>query len=478
MIEILNPAGVARARVSGALVGDILQTIRSRATVGTNLLEIDEWTRSLIVAAGAESCYVDYAPSFGRGPFGHYICTAVNDAVLHGKPRDYALADGDLLTLDLAVVKDGVAADAAISFLVGDARPPQGVALIAATERALAAGIAAARPGARIGDISAAIGAVLTEAGYPVNLQFGGHGIGSTMHQDPHVPNAGHPGRGYRLRPGLLLALEPWVMADTAELVVDDDGWTLRSATGCRTAHTEHTIAITADGAEILTLPTSQPGAADSHWPEVATPQFWEERYAITDRIWSGRVNRVLADIATELAPGTALDLGCGEGADVLWLADHGWQATGVDVSETAIARATEAAQTAGLADRVRFLAADASTLASPGRFDLVTASFLHSSAGAPRSVILRRVADWVAPGGHLLITSHAAPPPWAAGHAHDHHFPTPAEELAALDLQPGDWQLVVAESRTRATASPDGEPATLEDSVVLLRRNRPGAAF
>jgi methionyl aminopeptidase len=255
MIEILNAAELARARETGALVADILQSVRRRSTIGTNLLEIDEWVHQLIVEAGAQSCYVDYAPSFGRGPFGHYICTSVNDAVLHGLPYDYALADGDLLTLDLAVSLDGIAADSAISLIVGEARPAESVAMIAATERALAAGIAAARPGARIGDLSHAIGTVLSEEGYPINLEFGGHGIGSTMHQDPHITNDGRPGRGYRLRPGLLLALEPWVMVDTATLVTDADGWTLRSATGCRTAHSEHTIAITADGAEILTLP-------------------------------------------------------------------------------------------------------------------------------------------------------------------------------------------------------------------------------
>jgi methionyl aminopeptidase len=256
MIEILNPAQLDRARVTGALVADILQSLRLRSVVGTNLLDIDRWARAMIGEAGAQSCYVDYAPSFGSGPFGHYICTAVNDAVLHGLPHDYALRDGDLLTLDLAVSLQGVAADSAISFIVGESKPPQSLAMIAATERALAAGIAAAGPGARIGDISHAIGSVLTEAGYPINLEFGGHGIGSTMHQDPHVSNSGRPGRGYRLRAGLLLALEPWVMADTAELVTDPDGWTLRSATGARTAHSEHTIAITDDGAEVLTVPT------------------------------------------------------------------------------------------------------------------------------------------------------------------------------------------------------------------------------
>jgi len=254
MIEILGAAELARGREAGALVGRILQALRERAVVGTNLLDIDRQAREMILDAGAQSCYVDYAPSFGRGPFGHYICTAVNDAVLHGRPHDYALADGDLLTLDLALLTGGIAADAAISFLVGQARPAGSVALIDATERALAAGIAAAGPDVRIGDVSHAIGTVLADAGYPINTEFGGHGIGSTMHQDPHVSNTGRPGRGYRLRPGLLLALEPWVMADTATLVVDADGWTLRSATGCRTAHSEHTIEITEDGARILTL--------------------------------------------------------------------------------------------------------------------------------------------------------------------------------------------------------------------------------
>ncbi|HWE57687.1 MAG TPA: type I methionyl aminopeptidase [Acidimicrobiales bacterium] len=255
MIEILSSRELPRAREAGALVSGILRTLRSRCQVGTNLLDIDRWTQSMIGEAGGLSCYVDYAPSFGRGPFGHYICTSVNDAVLHGLPHDYDLADGDLLSLDLAVSKGGFVADSAISFVVGDVRPSAGTELIEVTERALDAGIAVARPGARIGDISHAIGSVLADAGYPVNTDFGGHGLGSTMHQDPHIPNDGRPGRGYKLRPGVLLALEPWVMADTAELVTDADGWTLRSATGCRTAHSEHTIAITEDGAEILTWP-------------------------------------------------------------------------------------------------------------------------------------------------------------------------------------------------------------------------------
>src|SRR6478752_8128032 len=111
MIQILNRNELLRARETGALVAGILQTLKNRSTAGTNLLDIDRWAQTMIAEAGALSCYVDYEPSFGRGPFGHYICTSVNDAVLHGRPHDYPLADGDLLTLDLAVAKGGVVAD-------------------------------------------------------------------------------------------------------------------------------------------------------------------------------------------------------------------------------------------------------------------------------------------------------------------------------------------------------------------------------
>src|SRR6478609_2493458 len=149
MIESLSPARLLLAKETGALVADILQALRSRTAVGTNLLDIDRWAKAMILEAGAVSCYVDYAPSFGRGPFGHYICTSVNDAVLHGLPRDLVLADGDLVSLDLAVSLGGIVADSAISFVVGDSQPPESLAMISATERALAAGIAATGPGAR-----------------------------------------------------------------------------------------------------------------------------------------------------------------------------------------------------------------------------------------------------------------------------------------------------------------------------------------
>lgn len=254
MIEILTPHEIELARETGKLVAKILKSMQERTVVGTNLLEIDQWVKELITEAGAVSCYVDYAPSFGEGPFGHYICTSVNDAVLHGKPHDYVLADGDLLTLDLAVQLDGIASDSALSFVVGDSARPEDIAMIQATERALSEAIKVVKPSAKIGDISWAIQQSLSADGYEINVEFGGHGIGSTMHQDPHISNAGRPGRGFKLRPGLLLAIEPWVMADTAELKTDSDGWTLKSVTGARTAHSEHTVAVTETGVEVLTL--------------------------------------------------------------------------------------------------------------------------------------------------------------------------------------------------------------------------------
>ncbi|UZX04623.1 type I methionyl aminopeptidase [Arthrobacter sp. CDRTa11] len=253
MIELLTPREIDQARRSGQFVAGTLSDLRDRTRPGTNLLEINDWAASMIRAAGARSCYVDYAPSFGRGPFGKVICTSVNDAVLHGLPHDYVLMEGDLLTLDFAASVDGWVTDSAISFVVGDSPAPVDRHMIETTEKALVAGIHAAQSGARIGDISFAIGSVLEAARFQVNKEFGGHGVGSTMHQDPHIPNTGIPGRGYVIRPGLLLAIEPWVMDGTSKLVTAPDGWTLCSSNGRRTAHSEHTIAVTESGPVILT---------------------------------------------------------------------------------------------------------------------------------------------------------------------------------------------------------------------------------
>ncbi len=204
--------------------------------------------------------------------------------------------------------------------------------------------------------------------------------------------------------------------------------------------------------------------------------EFWEERYADADRVWSGRVNRVLADTASALEPGTALDLGCGEGGDAIWLAQQGWIATGVDLSPTAIERARAAAAEHGVAeDALRLETGDLAEWAADRSFDLVTCSFLQSwPVEIPRKEILRRATGFVAPGGHLLITAHAAAPSWAeqGEHgAHGHDFPSPASDLEALDLDPSRWEVLACELRDREASGPDGLPASLTDSVVLVRR-------
>ncbi|MFT4305561.1 MAG: type I methionyl aminopeptidase [Microbacterium sp.] len=252
MIELRTPAEIEQMRPAGRFVAEVLATLREAAKVGTNLLEIDRRAHEMIRAAGARSCYIDYHPSFGASPFGKVICTSVNDAVLHGLPHDYALRDGDLVSLDFAASVDGWVADSAVSFVVGTPRE-EDLRLIDTTRRALAAAIAAATTDHRIGDISATIAGISHAEGYAVNTDFGGHGVGRVMHGDPHIPNDGKPGRGYPLRPGLVVAIEPWLLATTDELVTDADGWTLRSADGSRGSHSEHTVAITDDGPIVLT---------------------------------------------------------------------------------------------------------------------------------------------------------------------------------------------------------------------------------
>ncbi len=255
MVEIKTAGEVQAMRAAGQVVGQILAATRAEAKAGVRLSELDELARGVLAGAGATSPFLGYQPGFAPIPFPAVICTSVNDAALHGIPTRYQLAEGDLLSVDCGAVLDGWAGDAAISFTIGPPGPAD-ARLIAATGEALRAGIAAAVPGGRVGDISAAIGATGRAAGYGICTDFGGHGVGRSMHEDPHIPNEGRRGRGHRLVPGLVLAIEPWFLAggrDSYE--IDDDGWTIRSGDGSRAAHIEHTVAITPDGPQILTVP-------------------------------------------------------------------------------------------------------------------------------------------------------------------------------------------------------------------------------
>lgn len=198
---------------------------------------------------------------------------------------------------------------------------------------------------------------------------------------------------------------------------------------------------------------------------------FWENRYRESDRSWSGRANAALEREAAGLAPGTALDLGSGEGGDALWLAQNGWSVTAVDISPTALARGQAAAEGAGLAERIRWIAADLATWQPDGPFDLVTAHFLQSPVELPREVILRRAAATVAPGGVLLVVGHAQFPPWSKHKPDGVPLPTADDVLASLELLAEHWEIVTKAAVEREAIGPDGHVATLVDSVLTLRR-------
>jgi methionyl aminopeptidase len=255
MVEFKTPGEIESIRAAGRIVADILAAVRAEAAVGVRLADLDEVARAVLKQAGATSPFLGYQPSFASVPFPAVICASVNDAALHGIPGGYRLAEGDLLSVDCGAVLDGWTGDAATSFTIGPARPAD-ARLIATTDAALQAGIAAAIPGARIGDISAAIGAAGRAGGYGICTDYGGHGVGRAMHEDPHIPNEGRAGRGLRLAPGLVIAIEPWFLGGGRDgYRIDADGWTIRSADGSRAAHIEHTIAVTEDGPRILTAP-------------------------------------------------------------------------------------------------------------------------------------------------------------------------------------------------------------------------------
>jgi methionyl aminopeptidase len=253
VVEIKSRAEIEAIRAAGKVVAGMLATARSLAAPGVTLAELDEAARAVLADAGATSPFLNYKPRFAPVPYPAVLCTSVNDSALHGIPGGYRLEPGDLLSVDAGATLDGWVGDSAISFTIGPASDAD-ARLIATTEEALAAGIAAAVPGGKLGDISAAIGKIGRAGGYGISTDLGGHGVGRTMHEDPHIPNDGKARRGLRLVPGIVIAIEPWFMAGGSDdIYVDDDGWTIKTGDGSRAAHAEHTIAITEDGPVILT---------------------------------------------------------------------------------------------------------------------------------------------------------------------------------------------------------------------------------
>ncbi|MFJ4819585.1 type I methionyl aminopeptidase [Streptomyces sp. NPDC088801] len=253
MVELKTDTSIDAMYEAGQVVARALTAARQTAAVGVSLLELDEVAHGVLREAGATSPFLGYRPSFAPTPFPAVLCVSVNDAIVHGIPGRYRLRDGDLVSIDFGAELGGWVGDSALSFVVGTPREAD-LRLIETAERALAAGIEAAVVGNRIGDIAHAIGTVCRGAGYGIPDGFGGHGIGRRMHEDPGVPNEGRPGRGMRLRHGMVLAIEPMVVAGgTDDFHAAPDGWTLKTNDGSRAAHAEHTVAITESGPRILT---------------------------------------------------------------------------------------------------------------------------------------------------------------------------------------------------------------------------------
>lgn len=237
-------------RRAGRVVAEVLALVESEMRPGVTTGQLDQLAEKHILGAGATPSFKGYGDR--RNPFPASICISIDDEVVHGIPGGRTIRDGQIVSVDAGAIVDGWHGDAARTFLVGQLGAAA-VALVETTRLAMMAGIAAAVPGARIGDISGAIEDVATPGGYGIVRQFVGHGIGTEMHQDPQVPNYRAGPKGLELVSGICLAIEPMLTLGSYEVAIKPDGWTVVTRDGSLAAHFEHTIAVTDNGPEILT---------------------------------------------------------------------------------------------------------------------------------------------------------------------------------------------------------------------------------
>ncbi|HKE97339.1 MAG TPA: type I methionyl aminopeptidase [Actinomycetes bacterium] len=252
MVILKSPDEIAIMRRAGRVVARTLAAARGAIRPGVTLRDLDRLGEQRIRAEGALPSFLGYHPHFASTPFPGTLCLSVNDVIVHGIPDGYRLREGDLLSIDCGAIVEGYHADAAVTVGVGEI-DQAARHLLEVTERGLRAGIEQARSGNRLSDISYAVGSVAHQAGFGVVPDFGGHGVGRSLHEDPQVLNDGKPGRGLRLREGLVLAIEPMFNEGGGDYELRPDGWSLATADGSRSAHFEHTIALTAGGTEVLT---------------------------------------------------------------------------------------------------------------------------------------------------------------------------------------------------------------------------------
>lgn len=246
LVVLKTPEEIARMRRAGRLAAEAIREVSRAVAPGVTTAQLDRIADAFIRDRGGVPSFKDY-----RG-YPASICTSIDDEVVHGIPGDRAIAEGAIVSIDLGVLLDGFHADIAVTVEAGEA-PPEVRRLLAVTRAALDAGVAAARPGATLGDLSWAIQSVAEAAGFSVVREYAGHGIGRSLHEDPQVANVGRPGTGPALKVGMTLAIEPMVNMGGADVTIDRDGWTVRTLDHSLSAHAEHTVAITAVGPEILT---------------------------------------------------------------------------------------------------------------------------------------------------------------------------------------------------------------------------------
>jgi len=251
-IVIKSERELARMRETGRLVALILDAVEAACVPGATTGELNDIAARELARAGGRSAFVGYRMGGGAPPYPAVLCTSVNEVVVHGIPGRQVLREGDVIGIDFACFLDGWCADSARTVAVGVVSAPAR-GLLDATREALARAISECVPGRRLGDLGAAIEGFASERGFAVVRDFVGHGIGRRMHEQPSVPNYGRPGTGQRLKPGMVLAIEPMLNAGSGRVRMLEDGWTVVTADGALSAHVEHTVAITDDGPAILT---------------------------------------------------------------------------------------------------------------------------------------------------------------------------------------------------------------------------------
>ncbi|MGH2634990.1 MAG: type I methionyl aminopeptidase [Actinomycetota bacterium] len=254
MIIYKSADEVGRMRKAGRIVAGTIDRVVAAVRPGITTAELDRVAETYILERGATPSFKGYRGGGGRVPFPASICTSLNEEIVHGIPSGKrVVAEGDLLSLDFGAVVEGFHADSAVTVIVGEPPSAEADKLVRATEEALEAGISQIRPGGRLSDIGAAVQQVAEGAGFSVVREYVGHGIGRSLHEEPQIPNYGEPGRGPQLKPGLVIAVEPMVNVGGWQTRVLADDWTVVTEDGSLSAHFEHTIAVTADGHEVLT---------------------------------------------------------------------------------------------------------------------------------------------------------------------------------------------------------------------------------